>query len=500
MKHVAIAFFFVAALVLGACSSSGKGGASDADAGGSTTLYGLCSVGGGATGADLGMSADGVYGYTLPLPAGQTQDITLTVLNRGPLPATQMLDVTAQSSVLSYKGGAYPGTGGTCGTDLGPGATCTLSVTVVAPPTGRQTSMVILQYYDGFVFTTDTHLVIAVATTGAFTPAPHAPLAQMPQNGGQAPLANVHFVTVSFSDTPADGDIQTFGDWLVTSDWWATVGADYGVGAGTHEHVVLPDATPASVIDAEFAAYVDARIAGGALPKAPQSVYAFFLSGATTVTDVVGAGGWHNLSPGGNDYAVILPGCAADPTDIFESYTFVAAHELIESATDPAPLGGYDFGFGEGEVADLCNDPIEDNGYVLPTIWSNTAAAKGGDPCVPATGAPYVDVDSMPGTVTIAPAAGATATVTLTGWSTVSVGDWLLQASVVGKYGGSFTATLDPNATDLINNGQLVQLIVTTDGSAPAGASALVEIMTYAPLGDSGVTGVQLIPVTVSGG
>ena len=498
MNGSSLAGWIGAATVLAACSSSSSPSNGDGGAGGGTTLYGICSASGAGPEASLGMFVSDAFGFTLPIPAGQMQEVTLTVLDSGPVAATQIVDLTPQSSTLSYKGGQYPGTGGSCGEKLASGATCTLVIDLVAPATGRQTSLVVLQYYDGVIFTTDAHQVEAVAVTGTFAPAKHAPVPQMPQNGGQAPLSKVNFVTVSFSDTPDDKEIQTFGDWLVTSSYWLMVGKDYGVGAGTHHHVKLSDATPDSIIDQDFQSYVDQKVASGVLPSAPQTVYTFFLSSATTVTNVANAGGWHNRSAGGHDYAVILPGCSSDPGAILDQYTFVASHELAEAATDPSPLSGYDFGFGEGEVGDLCDDTSVQDTYTVPTIWSNSAAAKGGSPCVPATGLPYIDVDPSPTKVTLPATAGASVDVTLTGWSTALVGDWLLQASVNGPSAGAFTAMLDPTATDLINNGETVKLTVTTDGSAPAGSTAVVEITSFAPSGAAAsIQGVQLIPVTV---
>jgi hypothetical protein len=320
----------------------------------------------------------------------------------------------------------------------------------------------------------------------------------MPQNGGPGPLTKVDFVTVSFSDTPDDSEIAKFGDWLVTSSYWTTIGKDYGVGSGTHQHVHISDSTPDAVIDSEFASFVDSKISSGALPQPPQAVYAFFLSSATTVTDQVGAGGWHNRSPGGHDYAVILPGCSSDPGDILEQYTFVASHELIESATDPSPLSGYDFGFGQGEVADLCDVTVMENSYAVPTVWSNSAAAKGGDPCVPAQGLPYISVDPSVSKVSLPSSKGSEVDVTLTGWSTSQVGDWLIQVSVNGQAAQAVTATLDPTATDLLNNGETVKLEVTTDGSASPGSTAIIEVLSYAPSGDeASIQGVQLIPVNI---
>jgi hypothetical protein len=499
MTFLSLARWLGAASLLAACSSasgSSSAGASGEDGG--TSLYGLCSAGGGTPEASLGMFVSGVFGFTLPVPAGQTQQITLTVLNSGGAPATQMTDLTPQSSTLAYVGGTYPGTGGTCGDELAAGASCTLDITLVGPAMGQQTSLVILQYYDGVVFTTDTHEVEAVAVTGTFAPAPHAALPQMPQNGGQAPLSKINLVTVSFADTPEVSQIEAFGSWLVTSSYWLTVGKDYGVGAGTHTHVKLTDATPDTVIDHDFAAYVDGKVGAGELPGTAQSVYMFFFSTAVTTTDQAGAGGWHNRSAGGHDYAVILPGCSPAPGDILDQYTFVAGHEAIESATDPSPLSGYDFGFGEGEVADLCDVTTVQDGYDVPTIWSNSAAAKGGSPCIPASSLPYIDVDPSMPHVSIASSAGASAELTLTGWSTAVTGDWLLQVAVVGQNAQAFTATLD-SPTDLINNGGTAKLTVTTDGSAGAGSTAIIEVQSYAPSGAlASIAGVQLIPLTVT--
>jgi hypothetical protein len=225
----------------------------------------------------------------------------------------------------------------------------------------------------------------------------------------------------------------------------------------------------------------------------------FFLSLATTVTDQPGAAGWHNRSGGGHAYAVILPGCSSDPTSILANYAFVAAHELIESATDPAPLSGYDFGFGEGEVADLCDGLSMQGNYGVPTVWSNSAAAKGGDPCVPASGLPFIDVDPSPATISISAKSGTTTVVTLTGWSSQQEGDWLVEASLVGSAASGLIAAFDPETTDLVNNGGKVRLSLSVDGSVSPGSSAVLQLLSYAPSGaDASIQGIQLVPISVT--
>ena len=200
----------------------------------------------------------------------------------------------------------------------------------------------------------------------------------MPQNGGQAPLGNVSFVTVSFSDTRRIVHIQTFGDWLVGSGYWLAVGKDYGVGAGTHQHVQLDDPTPDTIIDHDFASYVDEKIASGALPP-DLAERVRVLSVERDDDDGRRRRGWM-AQPQPRRVTItrsFFPVARRIPAAILDSYTFVASHELIEAATDPTPLSGYDFGFGEGEVADLCDGPTTQDGYSLPTIWSNTAAGAG---------------------------------------------------------------------------------------------------------------------------
>jgi hypothetical protein len=78
-------------------------------------------------------------------------------------------------------------------------------------------------------------------------------------------------------------------------------------------------------------------------------------------------------------------GCGSDPS-LFNNFTAVTGHELLESITDPAvglaffngpPLGWYDLTDNHGEIADIC-DQAEgrvrgSNGttYVVQAGWSN---------------------------------------------------------------------------------------------------------------------------------
>ena len=66
------------------------------------------------------------------VPVGGSANHTFTVTNMGSTNATQM-SAGPLGGHFSYNGGGqYPGVGGTCGTSLTPGASCTIVVTFTA--------------------------------------------------------------------------------------------------------------------------------------------------------------------------------------------------------------------------------------------------------------------------------------------------------------------------------------------------------------------------------
>ncbi len=77
-----------------------------------------------------------------------SQDKTFTVNNSGSLSATSVTG-GGLSAPFTYKGGAYPGTGGTCGGTINASATCTIVVTFNPTATGPFSSTVSLGYQDG---------------------------------------------------------------------------------------------------------------------------------------------------------------------------------------------------------------------------------------------------------------------------------------------------------------------------------------------------------------
>jgi hypothetical protein len=99
-------------------------------------------------------------GVLIPSPTyPNSQSYTLTVLNNGPIMATGLSGRAFSDPTYSYLGGAYPGTGGTCGASLSPGANCTVIINVT--PTASSTS------YSSF-FTVDYAYDAYTASTGPY--------------------------------------------------------------------------------------------------------------------------------------------------------------------------------------------------------------------------------------------------------------------------------------------------------------------------------------------
>lgn len=113
------------------------------------TLYANVSAG-----ATLTINGGVAYGYGSKT-IGTSTDQTLTVANTGGITASG-ITASGLSSPLNFKGGTYPGTGGTCGTSLASSATCTI-VTTFAPIASTTTSSTLtLSYNNGGTAVTST--------------------------------------------------------------------------------------------------------------------------------------------------------------------------------------------------------------------------------------------------------------------------------------------------------------------------------------------------------
>jgi hypothetical protein len=444
------------ALVVCGCGSGGP------PADGTNTLY--CPA---SPLAVLSMSVPRQPNFSLaPMRVGEAFDFTVTVTNLGQGAATELRDITATSDTLVA-------TGNTCPATLAAGASCTLSYQARATAPGRHTNLVAASFYNTVVTTDVIHDISFDVVDAPFAPASPAPVPLMP-NGGGGLMPQVRLITLTFSDSTDDAEVKALGDALVGSEWYQALAGEYGLNLATHEHLQLKTASPAVMFNDED---VLRLINSGALPAQNdhRDLYMFFFTPNTAYEfSQVDSNGWHAWRSGVNSfqYACIKPQCPSGTPR-----SFVAAHELAESITDSGK--GFAFtGFPQGEVSDLCDEKFTSKtGYAFPTIWANSQAARGGDPCIPSQGKPYFSVSVSPSGLVQIPQ-GRSFTFTVTGWSTAPVGDWLV--------GGTGTTLVHGDAhfhvdfpKDELNNGVQVPLTITVDADTPSGSTLDIPLVSY---------------------
>lgn len=126
------------------------------DGSGSVTLnHGLSGTG--ANSAVLTISGGPTYDYG-SRTVGTNTDQSFTVTNTGGGTATAV-SAAALTAPFTYKGGTYPGTGGSCSTSLGSGGTCTLVVRFSPVATGGFSDTINLSYNDGITTLSSTRAI-----------------------------------------------------------------------------------------------------------------------------------------------------------------------------------------------------------------------------------------------------------------------------------------------------------------------------------------------------
>src|SRR5262249_53345628 len=97
--------------------------------------------------------------------------------------------------------------------------------------------------------------------------APPSALPHVPNQGGGV-IAHVKLVTITFAGFPYQSEIQAFGDWIVGSQWLQQIGAEYGVGTGTHIAKLVVDYTPPAVVGiSDIEQYIATGISMGVFPQ-----------------------------------------------------------------------------------------------------------------------------------------------------------------------------------------------------------------------------------------
>lgn len=257
-------------------------------------------------------------------------------------------------------------------------------------------------------------------TAGApFTPAPHPDLPQVGTLGGPV-LLTPKVKPIFYSDDTALPDIEMFLTELTHTSYWASTTGEYGVGAlKVLPAVVLPLNAPGTTTDMALQSEIVANTSGsnpawGAAD--PSVIYLLVIPEGATITNGTDTcctdfGGYHSEVASGTTAVSYAVGCTCPGFlggTMLDARTSAISHELVESATDPFPYSNPAYSVedradivwnainGGGEVGDMC--AFNDDAYYIPAgakymvqrTWSNAAAKKMQNPCVPyATTAPY---------------------------------------------------------------------------------------------------------------
>ena len=149
---------------------------------------------------------------------------------------------------------------------------------------------------------------------------------------------------------------------------------------------------------------------------------------------------------------------------------------------------------GHAELGDLCEGAyFIESSSVYQRVWSNRAAAAGGDPCVPALNEPYYSTTFAEDWYPIT--AGGTASIPVEGWSTGSVASWGVRTFVKGSV-QDFSAGFS-EALPTLNAGVTVEMTVSAPATATSGSYAVIMVESLRPAGSRLTDGAHIVPVGV---
>ena len=260
----------------------------------------------------------------------------------------------------------------------------------------------------------------------AFTPT------GMPQviNQGGATLTMTKIVTVTWTADANAATYDALADAIGASAYWSATTSEYGIGAATSDpsmHVHISTAPPSTMSDTALDTYIADQVGNAPSSGWPvndaQTMYVVYLPESMELTSSGSNAcnseeGYHDETSSGSIahivYAVIDESCHGTE-DVVQYSTETSTHEMVESATDPhvesdLAWTGFDadhwawelWEAQQDELADACeyfpdayySDAALSNDWVQRT-WSNSKAAAGHNPCVPAAAGPYFNTTPL---------------------------------------------------------------------------------------------------------
>ena len=123
--------------------------------------------------ATLVLSNSPLYNYGTKA-TGSSTDATLTLDNTGGYQASSIAGL-GLAAPFSFKGGTYPGTGGSCGTTLSAGSNCTVVVTYSPSTVAVHSDTIQIDYNDGVSAQSETRDVQGTGVVAASLDISHGP-------------------------------------------------------------------------------------------------------------------------------------------------------------------------------------------------------------------------------------------------------------------------------------------------------------------------------------
>jgi hypothetical protein len=318
------------------------------------------------------------------------------------------------------------------------------------------------------------------------------------QPGSGTVLQSPKLVTVTFAGYEFQKEMEDFGAFLAGSQWLKTIGAEYGVGAGTSVNARLPDQPPPTLDKASLASLLSARIDDGTLP-APDvnTLYVVYTSSVTWFQEADGSicSGFHGnhqasgtSSQGTHFGFLVVPDCFGEldvlTVDASQNVADAVVDPLLDSyrMAQPSPASSPSFQ-GAGDACQTVAT-VSEGGHPLGRSWSNANATRGANPCIPAIdGEVYYGLTASAGLVQMA-APGTTVTIDLTGWSDGAVNPWVLVAVPAAS---DFDPAMLLSASTVTNGGHVTATFNVPQASP--GQVGLMELFSF-PLGSSVILGV----------
>lgn len=334
---------------------------------------------------------------------------------------------------------------------------------------------------------------------------PPPPLELVPNHGGPI-VKSPELVTITWKGDPIAQDLVAFDTWLPGSQFFTTLMAEWGVGAGTHGGAYVVDApAPATLAESDIATLITTAATSGLVPPPNGSrIYMIYPPSGTVVTNAgfpgcSGFQAYHSsfqyAGEGGTQLAIYAatPRCASTsgmtPLDFT---TWGSSHEVMEAASDPDynnpawVINAQTSATPQpGENADLCTGhPVKVEGHEVTRNYSNVAAKADQRPCVPALPGPMFGIYANPAEVVVKP--GTLVKVTLYAYANGPMDAW---QPIVYASDPNLTAKLDKKS---VKDGDTLTLTLTASKSYNEGDGANV-VGLYALAGTNTVVGYQTV-------